>query len=258
MLIFRLAEVPTSPSGKFPVVRFVALSDTHRYHGGVDVPRGEVLIYAGDACGNYGRHSDLGRHFEDFLSWLSVQSRRFEHVFFIAGNHETLLDEQQGDCSSGHAQLKRFLKETPNCTYLYNEPCSYRGLRLFGSPVTVSRVETEGKKYYSRGFERKTEERSTLWANLPEKLDLLITHSPPFHHLCSQRNGCQLLAKRLSVMRRPPRFHVFGHDHCFLGVDKDVHTTFLNVAQDEGLRVDPHGGGCALVFDIEVLTANVD
>jgi len=25
----------------------------------------------------------------------------------------------------------------------------------------------------------------------------------------------------------------------------------LNVAQDEILRVDPHGGGCALLFDLE-------
>jgi len=229
----------------------VALSDTHRYHDTVELPMGEVLLFVGDSVGNYGRSSDLVQHFEDFLAWLSVQSTRFARVFFIAGNHETLLDDQHGDVSAGLAQLRRFLATATNCTYLQNASAVYRGIRLFGSPVTVSRLETEGKRYYSRAFERLAEQRAALWAGLPEGLDLLMTHCPPRGRLCHGNVGDPLLAARLAKMMSPPRFHVFGHDHDFLGVDSDGRTVFLNVAQDECLRFDPHGGGCALMFDID-------
>jgi Icc-related predicted phosphoesterase len=230
-------------------VRFVALSDTHRYHDKVVIPDGEVLLYAGDAVGNYGRSSDTSKHLEEFFKWLWVQSHRFAHVFFIAGNHETILDNQHGD-ASGIQQLESFLTCIKNCTYLQNAPATYRGLRLFGSPVTCSRMETEGKRYYSRAFEWPKEDRKKLWAALPEGLDLLMTHCPPAKRL-SRTVGDPLLASRLEEMQRPPRFHVFGHDHDGIGVDSNGRTIFFNVAQDGCLRNDPNGGGCALMFDIE-------
>lgn len=255
-LVLRLTEVPQRLACRPGAVRFVALSDTHRYHEAVELPQGEVLLYAGDSVGNYGRSSDLSQQFTDFLAWLSVQSRRFAHVFFIAGNHETFLDDQQGDTSLAIAQLQGFLDSNKNCTYLNNTAAVYRGIRMFGSPITVSRVETEGKKYYSRAFERLSEQRVALWAQLPEGLDLLMTHCPPSGRLCSQTVGDPLLAARLASMLKPPHFHIFGHDHCFLGVDFNEQTVFLNVAQDECLRLDPHGGGCALILDIEARDQN--
>lgn len=249
-LIFRL-EVPPGLTGRPSAVRFVALSDTHREHGVVDLPPGEVLLFVGDAVGNYGRNYDLAEHFDKFLAWLAVQSARYAKVFFIAGNHETLLDDQQGDASVGLSMLEKFLKAAPNCTYLNNEAAEYRGLRMWASPVTVSRLENEGKRYYSRAFERFSEQRARLWAEVPEGLDLLMTHCPPWGPLCSKDVGDPRLAERLAQMKAPPKVHVFGHDHCFLGVRSDGRTISLNVAQDESLRVDPHGGGCALFFDLE-------
>jgi len=231
-------------------VRFVAVSDTHRYHDKVDLPAGEVLLYAGDSVGNYGRSSDISRHFAEFLSWLAKQSRRFARVYFIAGNHETFLDDQLFDAAAGVDQLHRFLAATRKCIYLENGGAVYRGIQLFGSPITVSRVETEGKRYYSRAFERFADQRAEVWADLPEGLDLLMTHCPPRGHLCHCAAGDPLLTERLGAMLSPPRFHVFGHDHDFLGVDRDERTIFLNVAQDECLRTDPNGGGCPLIFDI--------
>ncbi|CAK0799927.1 unnamed protein product, partial [Prorocentrum cordatum] len=76
-------------SGHRSAVRFVALSDTHGYHRAVDLPDGEVLLFLGDAVGNYGRHSDLRGGLSAFFDWLAAQSKRFAQVFFIAGNHET-------------------------------------------------------------------------------------------------------------------------------------------------------------------------
>lgn len=250
-LVLRLAGVPSGLASRSVAVRFVALSDTHGYHDGVDVPAGEVLLFLGDAVGNYGPSSDLHGHFGSFLSWLSRQSKRFDRIFFIAGNHETLLDGQRDDASPGLDQLRLFLARESKCIYLQNTSAQYRGIHLFGSPVTVSRLETEGKRYYSRAFEWPSRERAALWARVPEGLDLLMTHGPPRGRLCSDKVGDPLLSARLAEMSSPPRFHVFGHDHLFLGVDRDDRTVFLNVAQDEALRLDPRAGGCALIFDIE-------
>jgi len=260
-LVFWIAQVPDSIAvGKYPgihMIRFVALSDTHRFHSNVAIPPGEVLLFAGDAVGNYGRHHDINAHFEEFLEWLAVQSCRFRHVFFIAGNHETLLDAWQTDATAALERLRQFLDKVANCTYLHNNSAVYRGLRLYGSPISVSRMETEGKRYYSRAFERVSEQRSASWSSLPEGLDLLMTHCPPQGRLCSPDVGDHLLSARLAQLRYPPKFHIFGHDHLHFGIISDENTTYMNVAQDECLRSDPGGGGCALFFDMEARDIDV-
>jgi len=258
-LIFRLGKVPAglaSSTCRAGAVRFVACSDTHGYHDSVKLPDGEVLLYAGDAVGNYGRSNDLHENFKEFLEWLFKQSQRFSRIFFIAGNHETFLDSKQHGDSTTAEEAKKFLtdflKRAPNCSYLYNEGASYKGIRLFGSPVTISRLESEGKRYYSRAFERFTKDRSELWSGLPDGLNVLMTHCPPRGRLCSDAVGDPHLAARLEAMAKPPQYHVFGHDHGHLGIERSDKTIFMNVAQDEYLRKDTHGGGCPLVFDVDM------
>ncbi|CAK0840327.1 unnamed protein product [Prorocentrum cordatum] len=90
-----------------------------------------------------------------------------------------------------------------------------RGIRLgkivrSPTPEPMRRSLTGGKRYYSRGFERPRHERRELWQQLPEGLDLLLTHGPPLGRLCSDKVGDELLKARLAEMAAPPRFHVFG------------------------------------------------
>ena len=46
--------------------------------------------------------------------------------------------------------------------------------------------------------------------------------------------------------------HVFGHDHGNFGLHWDplFQTCFMNGAQEQHLRLDEHGGGTALTYDI--------
>ena len=54
------------------------------------------------------------------------------------------------------------------------------GVRIFGSPYTQA---------YSRGaFQYPTDNDEFLWAGLPEGIDLLLTHSPPFGILDKLKN----------------------------------------------------------------------
>ena len=111
------------------------------------------------------------------------------------------------------------------------------GVRVWGSPVTASRVEAYGKRYYSDSFERTTHDRTRIWESIPDDgIDVLITHSPPTFaddQLTARvaACGCEKLASRVLGMRHPPRFHCFGHDHDYFGIAQNGKTTFLNAAQ---------------------------
>jgi UDP-2,3-diacylglucosamine pyrophosphatase LpxH len=53
---------------------------------------GDVLIHAGDIVGNYGKGYDIVSDLRSFVAWLQRVAPSYEHVVFIAGNHDTLLD----------------------------------------------------------------------------------------------------------------------------------------------------------------------
>lgn len=235
-----------------PPVRFVHISDTHHHHKNVHLPEGEVLLHTGDLVGNYGDR-DITKHLSDFLAWVVDQSRRFELIAIIAGNHDTLLDEERYPREA--AKVKgAFLERLPaNVKYLENTGVEFQGLHIWGSPTVCCREETLGKRYLSNAFERRRDERQQIWAMIPEGLDVLMTHVPPHRILCSSDCGCELLLNRLKQLNEAPRFHCFGHDHDYFGVksSRSVNSTiFMNGALEEVRRMDRGAEGCGWVFDI--------
>ena len=46
-------EKKSLPEQKSGTVRVVAISDTHTMHAGMHIPKGDVLIHAGDALAQY-------------------------------------------------------------------------------------------------------------------------------------------------------------------------------------------------------------
>lgn len=235
-------------------LRVVCVSDTHMYHDRLMLPEGDVLIHCGDLVANYGKEgaSGLLHHLDSACIWLAAQARRFQLVVFVAGNHETILDGEYYDDEPAKELLRTRLPA--NVVYLENELLEWRGLRLWGSPVVVSRRELLNKRYVSDGFERSEETRRKLWEQIPEGLDVLITHSPPQNKLLSgSLVSCKALRSRLDSLNQPPRFHVFGHDHDYPGIeDKGRGTVFVNSAQKGLLKMDPDLGGAPWVFDIVV------
>jgi len=229
--------LPPQVSGTVPV-RLVHVSDTHHHHGRVHLPLGEVLLHTGDFVGNYG-HSDLREHLADFLQWLHEVGSAFRLVVLVAGNHDTILETDE---------IKElFLRALPpNAVYLENSGTEYRGLRIWGSPTNVCREETMGKRYLSNAFERPLAEREQIWAQVPNNLDVLLTHTPPMGILCSEGVGCSSLASRLKELKPPPQVHFFGHDHDHFGVKATSETIFVNGAQEEVLRLDRNAPGCVL------------
>jgi hypothetical protein len=181
-----------TPTGRTSL-RLVLLSDTHELHREVEVPDGDILIHAGD----FTMFSESMEEVADFNKWLGELPHRFKAV--VSGNHEFFLETDPSQRSL-----------LSNATVLINEGVEIEGLRLWGSPVTP---------IYSGAFGMSSaRDRRKLYAQIPQDIDVLITHGPPFGILDSDpvtglHAGCPELLD--AVMRVGPKLHVFQpHPWC--------------------------------------------
>jgi Icc-related predicted phosphoesterase len=75
--------------------------------------------------------------------------------------------------------------------------------------------------------------RQKAWENIPEDLDILITHMPPKYILdtnpSGEHCGCSQLAEKVKLVK--PKYHVFGHIHLHGGKTQEIwETEFINCA----------------------------
>lgn len=78
---------PDSVDKPAGALRFVCISDTHNKHDKIELPRGDVLLHAGDFSGT-GTLDEVKR----FSSWLGSLGDRYKHKIVIAGNHDLPFD----------------------------------------------------------------------------------------------------------------------------------------------------------------------
>lgn len=130
-----------------PSTRIVCISDTHNTQP--DLPRGEILIHAGDLTEN-GSFDEL----QEQLAWLSRQPHRNKIV--VAGNHDVLLDDvflekyperKYGDSRTVQGLNRGFVHylrdssitldvAVTTTTAQDGKPNSTRTLTIYGSPQT--------------------------------------------------------------------------------------------------------------------------
>ena len=79
--------VPMDSWPREGVLRLVLISDTHMQHRKLVMPKGDVLIHAGDFT-NKGRVKDI----KEFDSWLGELD--YEHKIVVFGNHDTETDRR--------------------------------------------------------------------------------------------------------------------------------------------------------------------
>lgn len=185
------------------------MSDTHGLHRRVQVPDGDVLIHAGDFT-NMGELDQV----TDFNAWLGELPHAQKIV--IAGNHDISF---QRNPTSTEALLT-------NATYLRDSVIQVGKFKLYGSPWTP--------KFMSNSpwaFETVRSERPAIWAQIPEDVDILITHGPPSRVLDLTGKiyaGDEALAARLADLPNL-KIHVFGHIHEGYGHRK-IGADFYNAA----------------------------
>ena len=141
-------------------MKIVCISDTHNYHHDVDVPDGDVLIHAGD----FTLTGSLGEVVE-FNEWLGTLDHTYKII--IAGNHDRCLGDR------GTLGLKIFT----NGIYLERSGLDIDGIKFWGAPMTPAfRGMRGGLTFYTNN----DKEAKGVWRGMPKKLDVLITHGPPY------------------------------------------------------------------------------
>lgn len=213
-------------------LRLVCLSDTHDRHEAVRVPDGDVLVHAGDFTGR-GDPAAV----EVFGAFLAGLPHRVKVV--VAGNHDFLLEREP----------ERARALLGDVVYLQDSGAEVEGLSFWGSPWQP--------RFHDWAFNLpRGAPLAERWARIPEGLDVLVTHTPPFGVLDAiwngRRVGCDDLALALDRVR--PRVHVFGHIHESYGVIERGGRISVNAcACDRRYRpVQP-----PVVLDVDVRSARV-
>ena len=178
-------------------MKFVAISDTHGCHRQLDLPKGEVLLHAGDVC-------DKGNveHVEDFLKWMSELD--FQYKILIRGNHDI-------DLKTKRSLLDVEMPE--GITQLKNSGIVIDGIPIWG---------------VSHPMEWGTED----WQSIPADTRILMTHRPPFSILDQPPHSASIGSKKLKkqLQQIEPDVHLFGHIHASYGQKQVGKTLFINAS----------------------------
>jgi len=187
-------------------MKIVLISDTHGLHEELNLPKGDVIIHCGDIT-DYGSKEEVVK----FLNWYT--NLDYVHKIFIGGNHDTYLDEYSVD----------LLELLPmNVKYLRNQLFNLEGINIWGSPNTPD--------FEGWAFGKKRSQMKEHWKYLPNEIDILITHTPPFGILDKSSNhhslGCKFLLEKVNQIK--PKYHLFGHIHASYGEVQKGFTKFIN------------------------------
>ena len=181
-------------------MKILHISDTHNSHQMLrDLPAADVIVHSGDAA--VAGHS---KEVTDFLVWFSELD--YKYKIFVAGNHD--------DCLHEAKSIKKYLPE--NFFYLCNSGITIEGVKFWGVPYfTLDDVNGRCRHFM---------------AQIPASTNILITHRPPFGILDKTNHSYGCIHLLQTVLKFPPRYHLFGHVHGAYGVEKSKKTTFVNAS----------------------------
>ncbi|KAG9244542.1 Metallo-dependent phosphatase-like protein [Calycina marina] len=183
-----------SPRNK-PSIRIVCISDTHS--NTLPIPPGDVLIHAGDMT-----NSGLAADIQAQIDWIASQLHREKII--IAGNHDNFFDPKSRRQEDRNKQLN-----FKGVRYLVNKSVvlKFKGGRKlnFNGCPGIPRIGSHSAHAFQY------ESTDSYWTTrIPPQTDVLITHTPPAHHLDISL-GCPALLS--AIWASKPRLHIFGHVH---------------------------------------------
>lgn len=199
------------------MIKIVAISD---YHNDFPIlPKGDILISAGDATMS-GSHREL----QKLSDWLTSIRKDFKEIYFMAGNHDLMFDSSESSIAVDYIRRS-------GATYVQDQFVISHGLRMYFTPW----IPMIGREPYWAFECRRGAEIQKKWDEIPEELDILITHGPPYKILDKGDNrenfGCWDLMNTLTrKMERPPKRHIFGHIHSANSTLETLKTKFYNVS----------------------------
>ena len=206
-------------------LRLVCISDTHTKERMVEIPKGDIIVHAGDATFRGYKHEVL-----DFAGWY--RDLDFKHKIFVAGNHDTVFEDnhRQGIAwlhtkMVGNTKMPRLDRKDGQYLPLAEQDIIYLQDSAVELEVNGVKLKFYGAPWQpefcnwafnlDRGAPLKEK-----WDRIPKDTDILITHGPSYKNcdtlseLGSQPGehiGCREL--RSAILRVNPLMHVCGHIH---------------------------------------------
>lgn len=181
-------------------MKILHISDTHgTYPSLTHMPETDVIVHSGDFTMGGSEQEAI-----DFMNWFC--DLPYRHKIFISGNHDACLYGVNIDGLDG------------NIHYLCNSGIEIEGVSIYGVPMFMEDCITD--------------RQSHNYSQIPDNIDVLITHSPPFGILDYDDGfhyGSEELLSRLSAIHKL-KAHLFGHIHAQHGVDIRNSTVFSNGA----------------------------
>jgi len=189
-------------------MKIVAFSDTHMLHEKVEIPEGDLLIFAGDmsVCKTV---QDVTK----FNKFLKTLPHPFKIV--VGGNHDHLLAYSP---ETGRELLQ-------DAIYLQDSSTTIKGIKIYGAPWQPT-FNTKACNAFALPRGKIIRKK---WNLIPEDTDILITHSPPCGIMDEDggvSHGCSDLLERVQQIQ--PKLHIFGHIHNHNGIKIIGNTSFIN------------------------------
>lgn len=194
-------------------MKIAVTSDIHGQIKNLSIPECDILLIAGD-IGNHGKqiYKDSNWLAYDFNPWLNEQPAK--HIVMTPGNHDVVFDYAPS------------LVPELDCHVLIDEMIEIEGIKIYGSPWS--------REFYNWGFNLSEEKLKLVWDKIPEGLDFLLIHSPPYGIMDmtqhprypSRRIGSPSLLEKIKEVR--PKYVIFGHNHGQPGTVVEDGITFIN------------------------------
>ena len=174
------------------------------------IPIADVIVCCGDMTPR-GKLDDA----KDFLMWFADLPHKYK--IFISGNHDFLFEKYK-------YEAEKIIPD--NIIYLEDSEVEIMGLKFYGTPVTPI--------FFNWAFNRTEDVLKSHWEKIPNNIDILITHGPPYGIMdLSKRDkintGSPSLYEEV-INRIKPTYHVFGHIHEGYGILEKDGITFINAS----------------------------
>lgn len=221
------------------IVSFFFWSDPHNRSRFLGFPKADYYICTGDAT-NFGTEKEL----KEFNRIVGEQKKKkkFKKMFFVPGNHEVELEENFASYSKFLNKMEILIDKTIvlDC-----------GLKIHGTPYVPT--------FFDWAYMKSEIELGYHWNLIPNDVDILLTHGPPFGILDPVMRfpfhaGSKTLRQKIDylVEKGNLMLHLFGHIHEGRGIADLFKTTFVNGSVELVPSVDPVRQFAALGYLIKI------
>lgn len=189
-------------------MKIVAISDLHMQYDDITLPKGDMLMCAGDFTWQ-GTVAEM----QKTADWWN--SLNFKYKVLTYGNHEV-----------GPEKNLEFFKPLFKDTHvLIHESVEIEGIKIFGSPYTPN--------FGRWAFMRSETELHRLYEQIPDDTNIILSHGPAYCILDKVPDGKHVGSKpllyRINELKQL-KYHICGHIHCSYGKEVVNGVTFVNAA----------------------------